>query len=70
MKIKREIVYIIYVRNFWICRKIEYPEQGKFNGKLCMLYVCNAWIRRKIECLKLHKLYGELCTLYARNVWT
>ena len=24
-KIQREIVYIIYVRKVWICRKIEYP---------------------------------------------
>ena len=38
-KIKREIVYIIYVRNDWICRKIEYPKGRKFNGKLCTLYV-------------------------------
>ena len=38
-KIQREIVYIIYVRNFWICRKIEYPELGKFNGKLYTLYI-------------------------------
>ena len=40
-KIQREIVYIIYVRNFWICRNIEYPELGKFNEKLCMLYARN-----------------------------
>ena len=38
-KIHREIVYIIYVRNVWICRKIEYPELRKFNGKLCTLYM-------------------------------
>ena len=32
-------MYIIYVRNVWICWKIEYPEQRKFNGKLCTLYM-------------------------------
>ena len=54
---------------FWICRKIEYPELGKFNGKLCMLYVRNIRICRKIECLELDKFNGKLCTLYVRNVW-
>ena len=39
MKLHREIVYIIYVRNVWICRKIEYPELRKFNRKLCTLYM-------------------------------
>ena len=38
-KIQRVIVCIIYERNDWICRKIEYPEGRKFNGKLCMLYM-------------------------------
>ena len=38
-KIQREIVYIIYVRNVWICKKIEYPELRKFNGKLCTVYM-------------------------------
>ena len=38
-KIQREIVYIIYVQNVWICKKIDYPELQKFNGKLCTLYV-------------------------------
>ena len=37
-KIQRKIVYVIYVQNDWICRKIEYPEGRKFNGKLCTLY--------------------------------
>ena len=32
MKIQWDIVYIIYVQNFWICRKIEYLKLGKFNG--------------------------------------
>ena len=38
-KIQRKIVCIIYVQNDWICRKIEYPEGQKFNGKLCTLYM-------------------------------
>ena len=29
---------IFPVRNFWICRKIEYPKLRKFNGKLCTLH--------------------------------
>ena len=36
-KIQRKIVYVIYVQNDWICRKIEYLESQKFNGKLCIL---------------------------------
>ena len=40
------IVYIIYVRNIWICKEIEYLEIYKFNGKLCTLYVWNVWICR------------------------
>jgi len=40
------IVYIICVRNIWICREIEYLEIYKFNGKLCTLYVQNVWICR------------------------
>ena len=38
-KIQWEIVYIIYVRKVWICRKIEYSELRKFIGKLCTLYM-------------------------------
>ena len=38
-KFQWEIVYIIYVRKVWICRKIEYPELRKFKGKLCTLYM-------------------------------
>ena len=68
-KIPQEIIYIIYVRNFWICRKIEYLELGKFNRKLCTLYVRNVWICKKIERPKLHKFNRKLCTLYVRNVW-
>ena len=38
-KIQREMVYIIYVRNIWICWKIEYPKLQKFNKKLFTLYM-------------------------------
>ena len=38
-KIQQEIVYIIYIRNVWICRKIESPELRKFNGRLFTLYM-------------------------------
>ena len=31
------IVYIIYVRNVWICGEIENLELRKFNVKLCTL---------------------------------
>ena len=41
VKIQLEIVYIIYVWNVWICRKIEYAELRKFNKKLCTLYALN-----------------------------
>ena len=68
-KIQRKIVYIIYVRNVWICRKIECPELQKLNWKLCTLYVRNVWICRKIECPELHKFYGKFSTIYVRNVW-
>ena len=40
------IVHIIYVRNIWIRREIEYLEIYKFNGKLCTLYVRNVCICR------------------------
>ena len=61
-KIQREIVYIIYVRNVWIRRKIEYIELRKFNGKLCILYARNVRMYREIECPELHKLNGKLYT--------
>ena len=32
-------MYNIYVWNMWFCRKIEYPELRKFDGKLCTLYM-------------------------------
>ena len=63
-KIHREIAYIMYVRNVWICRKIEYPELRKLNWKLCTLYARNVWISRKMEYPQLHIFNGKLCTLY------
>ena len=30
-------MYIIYIQNVWICRKIKYLELRKFNGKFCAL---------------------------------
>ena len=38
-KIQQEIVYIIYIWNVRICRKIESPELRKFNGKFFTLYM-------------------------------
>ena len=32
-KIQRKIVYVIYVWNVWISKKIERPELRKFNRK-------------------------------------
>ena len=62
--IQREIVCIIYVRNLWICRKIEYTKLQKYNGKLCTLYVRNVWISKKIEYRELRIFNVKLCTLY------
>ena len=68
-KIQRKIVYIIYVLNVWICRKIECPELRKLNWKLCTLYVRNVWLCRKIEWPDLQKFDGKLCTFSVRNFW-
>ena len=54
---------------FWICRKIEYPELRKFNGKLCILDVWIVWIWRKIEYPELRKFNAKFCALYVRIVW-
>ena len=63
-KFKGEILYIIYVRNVWICRKIEYLELRNFKGKFCTLYMYERWIYKKIEYLELLKFNGNLGTLY------
>ena len=63
------IVYIIYVRNIWIHREIEYLEIYKVNGKLCTLCVRNVWIYRSIENPEQRKFQGKLCTINVRNVW-
>ena len=62
------IVNIIYVRNIWIYREIEYLVIYKFNGKLCTLYLQNVWIWRKIENPELRKFNGKLCTLNVRTL--
>ena len=36
-KIQRKILYVIYLRNVWIRKKMECPKLRKFNGKLCVL---------------------------------
>ena len=46
-KIQRQIVYVIYVRNVWICIEIECPEHHKFNEKLFTLYIRNISICRR-----------------------
>ena len=63
-KIHREIAHIMYVRNVWICKKIEYPKLRKLNWKLCTLCAWNVWISKKIEYRLLHIFNGKLCTLY------
>ena len=60
---------MLYVRNFWICRKIECPELRKLNWKLCTLYVRNVWLCRKIECPDLREFNGKLGTFSVRNFW-
>ena len=68
-EIRQKIVYIIFVQNVWICRKFDYLELRKLNGKLCTLHVRNVWICRIIECPDLRKFDGKLCTLSVRNFW-
>ena len=63
-QIQWEIVYIIYVRNSCICKKIESPVPWKFIEKFCTLYVRNVWICKKIEYPEVRKFNGKLCTLF------
>ena len=63
-KMQQKIVYVIYLRNVWISKKIECPKLRKLNRKLCTLYVRKVWICRKIQYLELRKFNGKLCTLY------
>ena len=57
---------VIYVRNVWISKKIEWPKLRKFKGKLCTLYVQNIWMCRKIEYPEQLKFNGNwvhyICT--------
>ena len=57
-------MYILYIRDVWISREIEYPKLRKLNGKLCTLYARNIWISRKIEYPLPLIFNGKLCTLY------
>ena len=51
VKIQRKIVYVIYVQNVCISKKIECPELRKFNGKLCTLYKYEmSGLAKKIDC--------------------
>ena len=59
-----QIVYIICVRNVWICIEIECPEQRKFYGKLYSLYIRNTLICRKTYFPEQRKFNGKLCTFY------
>ena len=61
-------MYIIFVQNVWICRKINCVELRKFNGKLCTLNVRNVRICREIEYPELRKLNEKLCTLYMHGM--
>ena len=61
-------MYIIFVQNVWICRKINCVELRKFNGKLCTLNVRNVQICKEIEYTELRKLKKKLCTLYLHRM--
>ena len=61
-------MYIIFVQNVWICRKIDCLELRKFNGKLCSLNLQNVRISREIEYPELRKLKEKLCTLYMHGM--
>ena len=63
-QIWHKIVYIIFVQNVWICRKIDCLELRKFNGKLCTLNVRKVRIYREIEYPKLRKLNKRFCSLF------
>ena len=63
-KIQRKFVYVIYVRNVWISKKIECPKLRKFKGKLYTLYVHNVWMCRKSEYPEQPKFNRKFCTLY------
>ena len=63
-KMQQKIVYVIYLLNVWINKKIECPKLCKINRKLCTLYVRKVWICRKIQYPELRKFNRKLCTLY------
>ena len=52
-----------------MCRKIEYPEQRKFKGKLCTLYMYGmSGLAKKLNVQNCVNSTGK-CTLRVRNVW-
>ena len=67
-QIWHKIVYIIFVQNVWICRKIDCLELRKFNGKLCTLNVRKVRIYREIEYPKLRKLNKRFCSLFLNEM--
>ena len=68
-KIRRKIVYIIYERNVWICKRYWISRTPKIQREIVyIIYVRNGWIYRKIECPVPQKFNGEFCTLIVRNV--
>ena len=56
-------MYVIYVRNVLISKKIKCPKLPKFKGKLCTLHVQNVWICGKIEYPEQQKFNRKLCML-------
>ena len=53
-----------------MCRKIEYPEQRKFKGKLCTLYMYGmSGLAKKLNVQNCVNSTGK-CTLRVRNVWS
>ena len=51
-----------------MCRKIEYPEQRKFKGKLCTLYMYKmSGLAKKLNVQNCVNSTRK-CTLHVRNV--
>ena len=69
-KMQQKIVYVIYLQNVWISKKIECQKLRKLNRKLCTLYVRKVWICRKIQYPELRKYKREIVyVIYVQNVW-
>ena len=68
-KIRREIVYIIYEKIVWNCRRNWISRTPKIQREIVyIIYIGNGWICRKIECPVPRKFNGEFCTIFVRNV--